>query len=125
MPHDLGMTGPRERRTDEFVGKRSLFLEAAKDPNRRQLVGLEADGPEPLGTGAHAASFAGAKPRSIGYVTSSFFSPTLGRPIALGLVERGRSRLGETIDIHHLGERRTARIVEPCFLDPAGERLDA
>jgi sarcosine oxidase subunit alpha len=125
MPQDLGVTGPRDKRTDEFVGRRSLFLEAAKAENRRQLVGLEADGAEPLGTGAHAAYLAGERPRSIGYVTSSYASPTLGRPIALGLVENGRARLGDMIDIHHLGRRRRARIVEPCFLDPKGERLDA
>lgn len=125
MPHDLGMTGPRDKRRDEFVGRRSLFLEAAQAGNRRQLVGLAAEGDEPLGNGAHAAYLAGERPRSIGYVTTSYFSPTLGRPIALGLVENGRARLGDIIDIHHLGSRRRARIVEPCFLDPKGERLDA
>jgi sarcosine oxidase subunit alpha len=65
------------------------------------------------------------KSHSIGYVTSSYMSPTLNRPIALGLIERGLSRHGEIIDIRHFGDIRKARIVEPCAFDPKGDRLNA
>ena len=41
MPHDLGVTGPRDQRKDEYIGKRSLFMPVAKDRGRKQLVGLE------------------------------------------------------------------------------------
>jgi sarcosine oxidase, subunit alpha len=33
----------------------------------------------------------------IGQVTSSYKSPTLGRSIAMALIENGRARMGETI----------------------------
>ena len=33
----------------------------------------------------------------IGHVTSSYRSPTLDRPIALAMVERGRERTGQTV----------------------------
>ena len=53
MPHDLGFAAPREKRADDFVGKRSLFTEVAMAPDRRQLVGLETlDGRELLPCGA-------------------------------------------------------------------------
>jgi sarcosine oxidase subunit alpha len=68
---------------------------------------------------------ANGKHRSLGYVTSSYMSPTLKRPIALGLIERGMDRHGEIIDIRHFGEIRKARIVGPCAFDPEGERLNA
>jgi sarcosine oxidase subunit alpha len=126
LPHDLGMDGPRRRRSGEFIGKRSLFTEAAQRVDRRQLVGLSVDdGAAVLVTGAHGIEQQGSSLRSIGYVTSSYYSPTLQRPIALGLIERGRERLGETITIQHLGERREARIGPPCVFDPQGERLHA
>ncbi|RVD49793.1 hypothetical protein EN746_20010, partial [Mesorhizobium sp. M8A.F.Ca.ET.023.02.2.1] len=67
----------------------------------------------------------GSKPRSIGFVTSSYQSPTLGQPIALGLIERGAARHGETIEIQHLGKLRTATIAAPCAYDPSGDRLNA
>ena len=126
MPHDLGVTGPRDSRADEYVGKRSLFMPGANDPRRKQLVGLTvAAGEAPLPTGAHVTEGAGRTRRSQGYVTSSYMSPTLGRPVALGLVESGLSRIGETVSIYHLGAERRATIANPVALDPEGKRLHA
>jgi sarcosine oxidase subunit alpha len=126
MPHDLGVTGPRDARTDEYIGKRSLLMPVATNPSRKQLVGLTVESKEaPLPTGAHVTSNAGRARRSQGYVTSSYFSPSLGRPIALGLVEAGLSRIGEAVSIYHLGAEQRATITTPVALDPEGERLHA
>lgn len=125
-PMDLGLTAPLERKTAEFIGKRSLLMEVAQGADRQQFVGLEVvDGGPPLATGAHGVETGAQGKRSIGYVTSSYMSPTLNRPIALGLIERGLSRMGETITVQHLGQTRPARIVSPCALDPKGDRLNA
>jgi sarcosine oxidase subunit alpha len=126
MPHDLGVAGPRDSRGDEFIGKRSLSMPVAADPRRKQLVGLRvASGEAPLPTGAHITGDQGRARRSEGYVTSSYVSPTLGRPVALGLVEAGLSRMGETVSVYHLGAERRATIVTPVALDPEGTRLHA
>ena len=126
MPHDLGVIGPRDSRKDEYIGKRSLFMPVAVDPSRKQLVGLSvASGETPLPTGAHVTIGAGRARRSQGYVTSSYFSPSLGRPIALGLIEAGLSRMGETVSVYHLGAERRATIASPVALDPEGQRLHA
>ncbi|MFC3205370.1 sarcosine oxidase subunit alpha family protein [Aquamicrobium soli] len=126
MPQDLGLDGPRRKRTAEFVGRRSLFTEEGERSDRKQLVGLSVpEGEAPLATGAHGIVEAAGKKRSLGYVTSSYFSPTLNRPIALGLIEQGASRHGQVIDIQHLGMLRRATITAPCALDPAGDRLNA
>jgi sarcosine oxidase subunit alpha len=123
MPHDLGVNAPRIKRTGEYIGRRSLFTAAAEAPDRRQLVGLETD--DLLPTGAHTVELANGKLRSIGFVTSSYLSPTLQRPIAMALVERGRSRMGERIELRHLGRNFSALIAAPCALDPEGDRLNA
>jgi sarcosine oxidase subunit alpha len=126
MPHDLGVAGPRASRADEYIGKRSLFMPVANDPRRKQLVGLSVESNEPpLPTGAHVTAGAGRARRSEGYVTSSYTSPTLGRPVALGLVEAGLSRMGETVGVTHLGAERRATIVNQVALDPEGKRLHA
>ena len=126
MPQDLGITGPRDLRKDEYIGKRSLFLPVANDKGRRQFVGLSvAQGERPLPTGAHVVAGAGKSRRSLGYVTSSYMSPSLGRPIALGLIENGLSRLGETVSVYHLGAERRAAIAPIAALDPEGKRLHA
>jgi sarcosine oxidase, subunit alpha len=119
MPHDLGVTGPRDSRADEYIGKRSLFMPVATDPRRKQLVGLSvAAGDAPLPTGAHVTAGAGRTRRSQGYVTSSTRSPTLGRPVALGLVEAGLSRMGDWFRLYLLGAVGRATTTNPVALDP-------
>ncbi|RWB03680.1 MAG: sarcosine oxidase subunit alpha family protein [Mesorhizobium sp.] len=126
LPHDLGVDGPRVKRQTEFVGRRSLFTEEASRDNRMQLVGLAVpQGEAPLPTGAHGIKRSDGRLRSQGFVTSSYHSPTLGRPVALGLIERGATRHGETIEIQHLGKISKATITAPCAFDPAGDRLHA
>ncbi len=126
MPHDLGIAGPREQRKDEYIGKRSLFTPVANDKGRKQLVGLScAPGEPPLPTGAHVVEGRGKARRSLGYVTSSYASPSLGAPVGLGLVENGLARMGETVGVYHLGAERRATIGSPVALDPEGKRLHA
>ncbi|MGM0562570.1 MAG: sarcosine oxidase subunit alpha family protein [Pseudomonadota bacterium] len=125
LPMDLGMSGPRKKRTGEYVGKRSLFTEEAERSDRPALVGLTVDDDTPLATGAHAVEDGPKGLRSLGFVTSSYWSPTLERPIALALVDSGHQRIGETIEIYHLGTRQRAKVTSPCAFDPEGERLHA
>ena len=123
MPHDLGWSGPRSKRQDEFQGKRSLFTDEANRSDRRQLIGLEVlEGGDIIPTGAHLIPLGGGR-RSLGFVTSSYASPNLGRPIALGLMENGIASIGSEIGWFNNGETGTARIAGACALDPEGERL--
>jgi sarcosine oxidase subunit alpha len=123
QPQDLGMDGPRRNRQDAYVGDRSLFLPESTRSGRRQLVGIPSEGVM-IPPGAHAVvAAAGGRRRSIGFVTSSYDSVLLGRPVALALIEDGLSRMGELLAFEHLGARHTGRVVGSCFLDPAGERL--
>ncbi|TAA56724.1 2Fe-2S iron-sulfur cluster-binding protein [Shinella sp. JR1-6] len=125
-PMDFGLTAPLERKKVEFIGRRSLITEDAARLDRRQFVGLEAiDGKGVLPSGAHGIEREAGSLRSTGYVTSSYFSPALQTPIALGLIERGLSRMGEIIELQHLREIRRARIISPCAFDAEGNRLHA
>ncbi|TPK91514.1 sarcosine oxidase subunit alpha family protein [Mesorhizobium sp. B2-4-17] len=125
-PMDFGQTAPLQKKKSEFIGKRSLLMEEAQRVGRNQFVGLEViDEFGVLPTGAHGIDKSSGRTRSIGYVTSSYMSPTLNRPVALGLIEGGLSRHGEIIELQHLGNSRRARIVQPCALDEEGARLNA
>ncbi len=126
LPDDLGMSGPLRAKTVDFVGKRSLLMPEALRPDRRQFVGLLPDDPAtPPHVGAHAVARTAQGMRSLGWVTSAFFSPALGRSIALGMIERGRALIaaGAEVELYHLGQMTRARVVSPVFFDPAGERL--
>ncbi len=123
-PDDIGW-GHVLKREGDFVGKRSLTLPDALRPERPQFVGLETVGSSAvLPIGAHLVKTPGAK-ISEGYVTSSGFSPILGRGVALGMVNAGRSRLGEILEVATGGVTARVRITTPCAYDPEGGRLHA
>jgi sarcosine oxidase subunit alpha len=123
LPADIGFAKALDRKQANFVGRRSLLRPAASDPERLQLVALSpADGQTRLPVGAQIAP--GLPPtRSEGYVTSSYMSPSLGAPVALGMLSRGSQRMGERIRVHHLGTVLEAVVVKAPFVDAAGERL--
>jgi sarcosine oxidase subunit alpha len=123
LPGDVGLARGIERKHANFVGRRSLLRPAARDPGRFQLVALSpADGRSRLPVGAQIAP---APPPTLteGHVTSSYLSPELGVPVALGMLARGFGRVGERVLVHHLGATLEAVVVKGPFIDPKGERL--
>jgi sarcosine oxidase subunit alpha len=123
LPQDVGFARGIERKAAAFVGRRSLSRPAGRDGERLQLVGLRAvDGRTPLHVGAHIASHAPPAPID-GRVTSSYHSPELGYPVALGLLMRGFARIGEQVRVWHLGRETRAEVVKTPFIDPEGKRV--
>jgi sarcosine oxidase subunit alpha len=123
MPGDIGFGRAAPAKAANFVGRRSLLRPAAQDPARLRLVALApVDGRTRLPVGAQIAA---SPPPSLteGHVTSSYWSPALGAPVALALLSRGAQRLGERVHLHHLGATLDAVVVKAPFVDPAGKRL--
>ena len=124
MPHDIGFPIPRQKKQKEYVGKRSLFTDEATRVDRRTLVGLAVNG-RPLATGSHVVQGRNSGYQSIGFVTSSYVSPNTGGPIAMAMLREGLRRIGDTVNVFHLGEIRTAVVCNACVLDKDWERLNA
>jgi len=126
IPQDLGLDWAISKKKDDYLGKRAQERSHMRDPNRWRLVGLETLDGSVLPDGAYAVAEGRnelGQNRMIGRVTSSYHSPTLGRGIAMGLVERGPERMGEVLSFP-VGDGKIikARIVEPVFYDKEGER---
>jgi sarcosine oxidase subunit alpha len=123
---DVGFAGIVARKKTDFIGKRSLLRAEDQRKDRRQFVGVE---PlienETLLSGAHIVTSVDEGRRSQGMVTSACFSPTLNRAIGLGLLERGFERKGEIVTVFDDGRTFDARITEPGFYDPNGEKMNA
>ena len=106
-PFDLRMERMVDLDKGDFIGRRSLFREDMKRPDRKQFVGLLTRDPEiVLAEGAHviAAATEPAPPvPTLGHVTSSYFSPNLGRSIALALVAGGGGRMGDRLYVARPG----------------------
>lgn len=127
QPQDIGFQDAIENKMGDFIGRRSLTRPASLGSKRLELVGLRVPrGVEPLQAGAHAlAKELNGDSRSIGYVTSSAHSPTLGRSVALGLIAGGRQRIGERVTIFDDGTLYDAQIIAVGEYDREGDRLRA
>ena len=125
-PRDLGWGQVALDKPGEFLGKRSLSRPFNVRNGRLEFVGLAPveQGGE-LVAGAHVleAQHSQAPAPTQGYVTSACYSPNLQRYVGLGLVQDGRSRMGETVHLYDNGKVNAARIAAPAAWDPQGERL--
>jgi sarcosine oxidase subunit alpha len=126
-PYDCGLGWAVGKAKKDFVGKRSLARPAMMASDRKQLVGLLTVDPKAvLEVGAQVV----ADPNHpipmtmLGHVTSSYWSATLDRSIALALVRGGRARIGTRLSVPMPDGAIAVEPVEPIFYDPKGARLD-
>ena len=150
IPGDLGLNWAIGRDKRDFVGKRSLARPDMVRNDRRRLVGLLTadpamvleEGAQVVGGGlaegietnlplpqgererAHQAPKILGQVRTLGHVTSAYWSATLGRSIALALISNGRDRIGQTLHVPMPGRSIPVTVVEPIFYDRRGERLN-
>ena len=128
-PYDLGMGGMVSR-TKDFLGRRSLTRGDTARADRKQLVGLLTDDPLtvlPEGTQLTDKPAGTATPvPMLGHVTSSYYSPTLQRSIAMAVLRSGTQRMGQKVNAALADGRYVpATVTSTVFHDPEGKRLHA
>ena len=124
---DLGLEGFASSKKS-FVGSVLRTRPALLDPERPILVGLAIDGDRGASAGSLLYSDGAAREgHGEGWVSSTTYSPALGRNIALALLARGPERFGEKVQVANFvaDEILTATVVSPHFFDPEGERQNA
>ncbi|MFW5655324.1 MAG: sarcosine oxidase subunit alpha family protein [Roseicyclus sp.] len=128
IPQDLGLDWAISKKKDDYIGKRAQQRAHMADPERWKLVGLETLDGSVLPHGAYATApgtNANGQRNTQGRVTSTYYSATLGRGIAMGLVHRGPERMGEVLEFPKVdGTVVKAKIVEPVFHDREGTKQD-
>jgi sarcosine oxidase subunit alpha len=126
-PGDLGLQR-MIRNEGDFIGRRSLSRPGLTGEDRPRMVGLvPVHAREPIPRGSMLV----VEPRQVtpypmeGFVASSCFSPTVGCAIALALVSRGHLRKGQRLWAMSPLMRMSieVEVVDPIFVDPAGDRL--
>jgi sarcosine oxidase subunit alpha len=117
------------RKQGDFIGRRALEREAFAPEHRRRFVGLVSQNGKPVPAGAHLVwnPTAPVPMHSYGHVTSTCYSPTLDRYIALALLEDAPSWQGKTLYAASPLRRRSAlvRVTDPVLVDPQGRRARA
>ena len=128
-PYDLGMGGMVSK-TKDFLGRRSLTRSDTARADRKQLVGLLTDDPlTVLPEGTQLTDKPAGTPTPVpmlGHVTSSYYSPTLQRSIAMAVLRSGTQRMGQKVNAALAdGRYVAATVTSTVFYDPEGKRLHA
>jgi aminomethyltransferase len=134
-PGEIGLGKLVDLKKDSFVGREALVAEAKKGGPARQLVGLEVNwsevealyekigmAPQVPSTASRVAVPVYRGGRQVGKATSTTWSPTLKRMIALATVGRESAALGTTLSMELTVEasRKTvsAKVVALPFFNP-------
>ncbi len=126
-PDDVGLSWAIGKAKPDYVGKRALIRQAMQAPTRKQLVGLlTLDDQVVLEEGAQICATAANTPpmQLIGHVTSSYYSATLGRSIALAMVAGGRTCYGKTLYVLMPSAAIPVTLTAPVFYDEKGEQVN-
>jgi len=124
-PVDLNMNWIVNKKKYDFVGKRALYRSDTIKEDRKQLVGILTEDPSVvLEEGAQLVEIETSLPMPmVGHITSSYYSPNLGRSIALALVKSGTKKIGSKLIVPMLNKSVEVEITNPVFIDPQNERL--
>jgi sarcosine oxidase subunit alpha len=129
IPQDLGLGWAISKKKADYLGKRGQERTHLADPERWTLVGFETLDGSVIPDGAYVLDHglnANGQRHVQGRVTSTYFSPTLRRGIAMGLLRRGPTRMGEVVEFNTVqGGTVKARVVSPVFVDKDGEKQNA
>jgi sarcosine oxidase subunit alpha len=126
-PDDVGLARMIAQAKPDFVGKRSLARPDLVRADRKQLVGLLTDAPRVVleeGAQVVADPHAPVPIKSLGHVTSSYWSEACGHSIALALVANGRALKGRNLFITTPTGFTRTRVTDPVFFDGEGARVN-
>ncbi|MGR3713932.1 MAG: sarcosine oxidase subunit alpha family protein [Shimia sp.] len=126
IPQDLNMQWAISKKKEDFLGKRAQMRDHMASPARWKLAGFETvdgsvipDGAYIIADGTNANNQRNVQ----GRVTSTYYSPTLDRGIAMGLLHNGPDRMGEVVEFNKVdGSTVKAKVVDPVFYDKDGEK---
>ncbi len=104
----------------DFIGAEPARKEHEADSAPHKLVTLEIDaidadasGYEPVWSGA----------TRVGFITSGDYGHTVGKSLAIALLDRGFTDEGTELTTHVVGVERPARVVAPSPYDPTGSAM--
>lgn len=104
----------------DFVGRDAALRARDAGGASKILVTLEVDADDADASGYEPVWLDG---RRVGFVTSGGYGHTLGRSLAMALVDRDAAAVGTALTTHVVGVERPARIIASSPYDPVGTRM--
>ena len=124
IPQDLNLGWAISKKKADYLGKRGQERSYLARADRWKLAGFETVDGSVIPDGAYIVA-EGHNPNgqrnTQGRVTSTYYSPTLKRGIAMGLIIGGMDRQGDVVEFNTVtGGTVKARVVDPVFYDKEG-----
>ena len=106
----------------DFVGSDAARRERDEDSASRVLATLEIDTVD-----SDASDFepVWANGERVGYITSGEYGHTVGKSLAMALMDREATAVGTDLSVHVVGVEYPARVIENSPYDPAGSAMRA
>ena len=106
----------------DFIGREAALKEKESNTAPQRLVTLEVDALDADASGYEPVWKNG---RRVGYVTSGGYGHTVGKSLAMALVEPDFTEPGEELTAHIVGVERGAKVIPASPQDPQGARMRA
>jgi dimethylglycine dehydrogenase len=123
--YTAGMTG-MDRWIDwqkpDFIGRAAAIAERDGNLSKQVQVTLEVEADNADASGYEPVWHNGDK---VGFVTSGGYGHTVGKSLAMALVNRDVAAQGTDLTVHIVGVERAAKVIAPSPYDPAGKAMRA
>ena len=104
----------------DFTGRAAALAERDGNGPGKVLATLEVDADGADASGYEPVWAAGKR---VGFVTSGGYGHTIGKSLALALIDPALAAPGTELGVHVVGVERAARVVAPSPYDPGGARM--
>lgn len=104
----------------DFIGRDAALAERDGDGPAQVIVTLEIDAEDADASGFEPVWKDGQR---VGFVTSGGYGHTIGKSLALAMVNRDTAAEGTALTTHIVGVERAARVIAPSPYDPTGKAM--
>ena len=104
----------------DFVGKEAAILERDGNGPSQKVVTIEIESGD-----ADASGFepVWSDEKLVGFVTSGGYGHTVGKSLAMAMVNIDKCSVGTELRVHIVGAEKSARVIAPSPYDPAGTAM--
>jgi dimethylglycine dehydrogenase len=106
----------------DFIGRAAALAERDGNGPAQKIVTLEVDATDADASGFEPVWKDGTR---VGFVTSGGYGHTLGKSLAMAMVDTGLTQPGTDLSVHIVGAERPARVIAPSPYDPEGRAMRA
>ncbi len=104
----------------DFIGRDAALAERDGHGPAQRLVTLEIDATDADASGYEPVWKDGER---VGFVTSGGYGHTVGKSLAMAMLDRDLAEIGTELTVHVVGAARQSRVIAPSPRDPAGRAM--